>query len=67
MNCRKLSSKKIIILSEVVVLLKNDTKKKIITKSNYRKLALQCLSITYAHPNHGKAWINPSSRPTVAL
>lgn len=66
MNCRKLSSKKIIILSEVVVLLKNDTKK-IITKSNYRKLALQCLSITYAHPNHGKAWINPSSRPTVAL
>lgn len=67
MNCRKLSSKRIIILSEVVVLLKNDTKKKIITKSNYRKLALQCLSITHAHPNHGKAWINPSSRPTVAL
>lgn len=64
MNCRKLSSKQIIILSEVVVLLK---KRHInfITKSNYRKLAIQYLSITHAHPNLGKEWINLSGRPTV--
>lgn len=64
MNCRQLSSKQIIILSEVVVLLKK-RHTNFITKSNYRKLALQYLSITHAHPNHGKEWINLSGRPTV--
>lgn len=65
MNCRKLSSKQIIILSEVVVLLKK-RHTNFITKSNYRKLAFkQYLSITHAHPNHGKEWINLSGRPTV--
>lgn len=53
MNCRKLSSKQIINLSEVVVLLKK-RHTNFITKSNYRKLAIQYLSITHAHPNHGK-------------
>lgn len=64
MNCRKLSSKQIIIVSEVIVLLKK-RHTNFITKSNYRKLALQYLSITHAHPNHGKEWINLSGRLTV--